>query len=200
MGVLTYRAEQALLGAMLQRPELAGMLGYLEPGDFAWNPHRVLYSAMTTTAMVGNVGAGEWRTAVETAIRPQLSADYLEEIQAACPDPLHGPAYGAMVMEASARRTVADLAEDVASEAGALEYDTGRLVRAVGAAGHEMDNDAFHLARVTAAMRVHSARFNPDTSSGVAGPAEPGERPVLSGPVIPRDPAGHGHAVRRRVR
>jgi replicative DNA helicase len=172
MGVLTCRAGQALLGAMLQRPELVGMLGYLEPGDFAWNQHRVLYNAMARTAMAGNVGAGEWRAAVEAAVRPQLSAEYLEEVQAGCPDPLHGPAYGAMVMDASARRTVADLAEDIASEAGALEYDTGRLIRAVGAAGHEMDNDALHLARVAAAMRVHSERFNPDTSSGAEGPAE----------------------------
>jgi hypothetical protein len=185
MAVLTYRAEQALLGAMLQQPRLAGMLGYLEPGDFAWNQHRVLLDALTTAARSGTVNAGEWRAAIEAAALPQLSPEYLDELQAACSDPRHGPAYGAMVMEASTRRTVAELAEDLASEAETLGYDSGRLIRAAGAAGHEIDNDARYLALVATAMRAHSARFNPDTSFGAAGPPERGNQPTPTRPGSP---------------
>jgi hypothetical protein len=166
MAVLTFRAEQALLWAMFADPGLAGMLGYLEPGDFAWNEHRMLHEAVTA-AILSGASAGERREAAAAAAGP----GYLDELRAACPDPLHGPAYGEMVMQASARRTVASVADDLADQAGTLGYDAARLVRAVGAAGHDTDVHARHLARLAAAMRSHGAQFNPGTALAPPAPA-----------------------------
>jgi hypothetical protein len=180
MGVLTYRAEQALLGAMIADPGLVGRLGYLEPGDFAWNAHRMLHQGMCAAARAGRISTGSWREAVAAA-----GPGYLDELRAACPEPLHGPAYGAMVMQASARRTVVSLADDLAVEAGTFGYDAARLVRAVGTAGHETDGHARHLAQLAVAMRSHGAGFNPDTALGPAGPARvlSGERPRPATPA-----------------
>lgn len=172
MGVLTYRAEQALLGAMLGDQRLVSMLDYIEADDFAWDKHRRLHDVLTTAASTGAVSATDWRQVVELAAAPDISAGYLDELQAACPDPLHGPDYAAMVVEASVHRMLARHADELAAEAESVGRNARRLIAAAGALGHQADIEARHMARVAAAIHVHSAQFSPDTSTGKAAEGE----------------------------
>jgi hypothetical protein len=172
MGVLTYRAERALLGAMLGDRRLVSMLDYIETDDFAWDKHRKLHDVLAAAAGTGAVSAADWRQVVELAADPDIEAGYLDELQAACPDPLHGPDYAAMVVEASVRRMLARHADELAAEAESVGRDARRLITAAGALGHQADTEARHMARVAAAIRVHSAQFSPDTSTGKAAEGE----------------------------
>lgn len=168
MGTLTHRAEQALLGAMLHIPDLAARLDYLEPGDFASNRHRLVFSAIRTAS---NSGQREnWRGAVEKAAGSEISQRYLDELEVACPEPRHGPAYGLMVLEASARRDLLGHATDLADQAESLRYSAQRVIRAGGTGGHRSEAHAGLVAGVATAIRVHAGRFDPDNTWAVTAP------------------------------
>jgi hypothetical protein len=186
MGVLTHRAEQGVLGAMLRDPGQAAMLGYLESGDFASNRHRMVRDAiMAASRSAARTGLG-WRSRVEMAAGPEISAEYLDELEAACPDPGHGPAYAAMVLEASVRRSLLGHAEDLASQAETLGYDAERLARAAGGDDRRGERYALHMAWIATAMRGHAAQFDPDTTPAAAEPSSEGseEEQIVLGALI----------------
>lgn len=167
MGTLTHRAEQALLGAMLCEPGLATRLDYLEPGDFALNQHRLVFTAIMTAS-----GAGQrdrWRRAIEKA-GPEIPPQYLDELEEACPDPRHGPAYGVMVLEASARRDLLGHVTDLTDQAESLRYTGQRVTHAGGAGGHRSEVHAGLVADVASAIRVHAGEFDPDSTRAVTAP------------------------------
>jgi replicative DNA helicase len=168
MGTLTHRAEQALLGAMLREPGLAVRLDYLESGDFASNRHRVVFTAIMTASRSGQ--SDRWRRAIEKAVSPEISPQYLDELEAACPDLRHGPAYGVMVLEASARRDLLAHVTDLADQAESLRYTAQRLIRAGGTGGHRSEVHAGLVADAAMAIRVHTGQFDPDSTRAVTAP------------------------------
>lgn len=198
MAVLTHRAEQALLGAMLLQPGLAAMLDHVETGDFLAREHRVLHAVLVTASGSWD-GNGSWRDAVAAAAGPEIRPEYLGELEAACPDPMHGRAYAALVVEAYARRMLLEESEDLAQQAESLKYDTGRLRRAGGTGGVESTVLAEHTARVARAFRGFGLQFTPDAvvAPVVAPPGSVGGRPadeeLVLGALI------GGHRETRRV-
>jgi hypothetical protein len=194
MGALTYRAERALLSAMLCEPGLAAALDSVEPADFTSRQHRMVHhAAMMASRSAGQDGA-EWRDLIARAAAPELSPYYLGELRATCPDPRHGPAYAKMVLEASVLRALRGHAADLARHADLL----GR-----------------HMADIASAMHRQAARFNPDTTSAVTGPPAaaggPGREEELvlaalirqhpeTGPVVSMLPAvAFGDPLRREA-
>jgi hypothetical protein len=171
---------------MLLDPGQAGMLSYLESGDFASTRHRMVRDAiMAASRPAAQTGPG-WRSRVETAAGPEISAEYLGELEAACPDSGHGPAYAAMVLEASVRRSLLGHAEDLASQAETLGYDAKRLARASEADDRRSERYALHMAWIATAMRGHAAQFDPDTTPAAAAPSSEGseEEEIVLGALI----------------
>ncbi|MGW7304005.1 DnaB-like helicase N-terminal domain-containing protein [Streptomyces sp. NPDC054835] len=105
-------AEQALLGAVLLKPELLSRLAGLESSAFFNPAHAALFSAMGAEPVPERPGAQaglEWlRVVLEEARKeaPALTAAYLHLLISACPRTEHVEAYAAMVRGAHARRTI----------------------------------------------------------------------------------------------
>ena len=169
MGTLTHRAEQALLGALLREPELAARLDYLEPSDFASHQHRLVFSAIMTASRAGQ--RDHWRRAVQKAVGTEIPPRYLDELEAACPEPSHGPAYGVMVLEASARRDLLGCVTDLADQAESIRYTAQRVIRAGGTGGHRSEVHAALVADIAGAIRTHAGRFDPDSTRAANAPA-----------------------------
>jgi hypothetical protein len=162
MGILTRRAEQALLGAMLRQPGLGTRLDYVEGADFAASEHRVLHRAIMTASQSWQ-GDKPWRDAVLAAAGPDIQSGYLSELEAACPDPLHGKAYAALVLTAYAHRALLESADDDHSGLSrTLSYDAERLLRAGADGGRHADGLAQHTGRVAEALRKWATRSDPD--------------------------------------
>lgn len=172
MTTLTHRAERALLGAVIRDPDLIAELGYIEPGDFELNRHRELYTAIRETPGSGDP-ALPWPQAIVSRAGKDVTLDYLDELVAACPDPVHGRSYAALVLEAAFQRTISEAAWDAAAIHQTLSYDTARLAEAGSPAestGTRLTGDVGFAAE---AIRVHAARFDPGATYAPAGPAAP---------------------------
>lgn len=171
METLTFRAERALLGAMLQRPSLPSTLHYLDAGDFLAVRHRQVFAALTEASgtVAGDGGGRRWKDLVAEAAGPELEPSYLAELARACPDPSHGPAYGRLVVDASVRRTLAADAEDLESQAGAIGYSARRMFTAQLDGGRQVEASADYAREVAGLLRRHATAFNPDTMTGDPG-------------------------------
>lgn len=172
MSTLTNRAERALLGAMLRDPGLAHELGYVQTADFELARHRMVHTAIRETAGSRDTDR-PWTQAVAARAGADAPLDYLDELGAACPDPLHGRAYAALVLEASFQRTMRDLTADASATAETIGYDAARLADARSPAAFtatRLAGDADYTAR---AISVHAARFDPGAMYAPAGPAAP---------------------------
>jgi replicative DNA helicase len=156
---LTYRAERALLGAMIADPSLAARLSarYLERGDFSDSQNRSLYALIHALSVAGTMTGSAWREAIVLAGGPHVSEQYLDDLVAACPDPSHGAAYGALVVQARVHREVAGHAAHLARQAMLLHHDTRRLTEAVGGEVSQTAAFARHLTAVADALREHAA-------------------------------------------
>ncbi|MGW3491536.1 DnaB-like helicase N-terminal domain-containing protein [Streptomyces sp. NPDC001054] len=126
---LTRRAEEAVLGAALLRPELLPSLRWIPPGTFSRADHaalwRVLHSLDLSAVPVRRV-THSWSgpapvayrdmpTAVNRAvadldpgIRSTLTPPHLAELAASCPNPGTAPLYGGMTVESAIHRAVED--------------------------------------------------------------------------------------------
>lgn len=169
MTTLTLRAEQALLGAMLADPVLIhAARRYLTPGSFTTGRNQAVYAAIdaerdearSSHAWFKNVKAGAG-----------VSARDLRALEEACPDPAHGLSYGALVMEATARRTLAAAAKQAARTSNDLRQDASRLARADGVGGRRAAELARHATSVADALRIHAVVFDPDITQLRPGPA-----------------------------
>ena len=160
MSILTQRAEQALIGALLSAPWQFVVFEEPRPGDFADRRLARVYDAMIGTW--GTVAPGEITgDPEEIAARARVSRPYLEHRKSACPVPLHAGAYSELVVEASARREIRSAAADLEARARTAGYGT--------LSGHSL--------LVAAAMKKNSALFDPDTmTAALTGPAAAGTR------------------------
>jgi DnaB helicase-like protein len=159
---LTARAERALLGAIIADPGLAGRLGYLRPADFddAWN--RLVYSAILVARRDHPPVPDGWREAIIRAAGPGVVArEDLDALVGDCPDPGHGAAYGAMVVQGGALAILREQARELAARARQLAGSAGRQGLGHGVAGLEAGVAAGHLGRVAAAIRQHADDLGP---------------------------------------
>jgi len=115
-------------------------------------------------------GALGQRETAELAAASRTSPRYLAELRAACPDPLHAPAYAALLLEARVCRAVSAYAAAVSLEASQLRSQVGRLAQASGVGNHPADRYAAQMKLIAADMRRFSAWFNPDKTGAVTGP------------------------------
>jgi replicative DNA helicase len=172
MGTLTDEAERALLGAVLQDPDLILELGYLTPGDFQFPRHRVLYAAITRAARDRD-GEAAWRTAADPDSGPDLPPGYLEELTDVCPDPRHAPAYAALVLEAGFQRTLLASSEESTGQAMSIGQGAYRLRQARSTAAFAGVTLASHAAQVAHAIGRQAAAFRPDRRHAPAAPSSP---------------------------
>lgn len=172
MSTLASRAERALLGAMLCDPLLKPELRYVEPGDFELNRHRMLYTAIRKAFETGN-GTLTWRQGVASHAGDDVSADYLDELRAACPDPRHGRSYAALVLEAHFQRAMTEVAGDAGALAETISYDAARLTQSKSPGALAAVGLAGHVDQVALAISRHASRFSPSGTHAPVGPASP---------------------------
>jgi replicative DNA helicase len=186
MANLTYRAEQALLGALLNDPDLLEDLRFLTAEDFLSQTHRDIFTAVTTAhAARPDDGGRPFNVTVALAgPGPGFDPRYLETIARSCPQPANAPAYARMVMEARLRRQLLSHADRLFRDAGDLHFEVGRFSQAAGN-GHAAERFPSHLMKLAHAMWVHAKGLEP-SPSGQDGPvrsAEPATDAVASDPV-----------------
>ena len=103
---LTYRAERALLGALLRDPASLNDIPFLTAGDFASEQHGQVFSAIAAAharPLDDSPAPFEFAVAFSNS-PPGISNHYLQNLSETCPDPANTSAYARMVMESSLRR------------------------------------------------------------------------------------------------
>ena len=172
MKPLTLRAEEALLGAMIASPDIArGVQHYLTAPDFLGERHRELYSAITSALDSESAQGWSWRQRIEAGTRFQSS--YLGRPAAACPEAAHGLSYGALVLQASARRGLSRAGHRITTGSTGLQHDVRRLHDADGTGGRRIGQLAYQAELVARQLRALSRVFNPDATWAIAAPSRP---------------------------
>lgn len=167
---LTYRTEQAALGAMITSAQMAARLAYLEPADFTDLRNRWMYRAVRVLGDSPSAGEERRDRIARVAGGHMMGRSFVEELVAACPDPGHGPAYGAMLVQATTYRMAREHADQIDARAALSRAEGRRLARA-GAVGADQAAVLGSLLADTAnAIRGHTAMLAPP----VPAPAEPG--------------------------
>ncbi|MEU1821334.1 DnaB-like helicase N-terminal domain-containing protein [Streptomyces abikoensis] len=116
-------AEQALLGALLLKPELLARTQELLSEHFADPAHSALYKAMrmlTPPPPETHEKEPVWVTAtLAMAVQeaPALTVSYAHTLVGACPDPMHVGAYARMIRADDVRRTLREHAQRLAQTA-----------------------------------------------------------------------------------
>lgn len=170
MDTLAFRAEQALLGAMLDDPGLVRALETLSPGDFAAPSHKAVYRALAVLAPDAADWGRRWDSLVARSVRGDVPGSYLDELREAYPELLHGRAYAAMVVTASTRRMLAAHAVRLDRAADEITGHARRQAEAGGTGAISTASHAQHISEVARAIRGHAAAFDPDTATPAAGP------------------------------
>lgn len=113
MNRMTRRAEEALLGAMLHRPEALPAMRWVPAGAFSRPDLGALWSTLqsidfravarndipaTVTAAVAQIE--------DQGLRQCLSPSLIAQLANACPDPRTAPLYGGMTLESAIHRSV----------------------------------------------------------------------------------------------
>jgi hypothetical protein len=164
MANLTYRAERALLGALLRNPDALDDIRYLTADDFASDQHReILHAIAAANAQSRDGSHVSFEFAVAfSAPPPGISVRYLQSLSENCPDPANVRAYARMVMESSLRRQLRAHADRLSHDAGDLHYEIGRFSKAAAPDNSVQDFPA-HLMRLAHAMWIHATTFDPAT-------------------------------------
>lgn len=167
---LAVRAEQAVLGALLQHPDLIDQVGYLSGADFTDSSHKWIFDALTETHALHAEATGERLMTLVADSAPEIDRAYLDTLPARCPVPGHLPAYGRMVAEASMIRELDVHAHRIARGAADL------IRRRAGVGTPQQRSIPEHLARLAEAMIRHTRRLDPDRWPEV-GPEPQAEQP-----------------------
>ena len=167
---LTRRAEQAVLGAMITDRQVAARLGYLEPGDFTDPRHRWVFGTVRQLSVTLQSTPGDWRELIARTARRSVTRKYLDELVEACPDPAHGPAYGAMLVQAAVYRQARDHADEMYVQAALLRAEGSRLIEASAPGAGRAAGLGALLAEVARAVRGHTAVLSPPAPSSPVGP------------------------------
>jgi hypothetical protein len=168
---LTRRAERAVLGAMIKDQRIAARLDCLETRDFTDPRHRAVFQAVRMLSGERPLASVKWRSLITATAGRPVTADYLDGLVAACPHSEHGPAYAAMLIQASLDRVARERADSIDAQAALLGYEGNRLDEAGGSGGKQAARLGAHLAEVARAIRGHTAALapgSPDATSGVS--------------------------------
>jgi hypothetical protein len=174
MANLTYRAERAVLGALLHEPALLNEVGFLNPGDFVSQQHQEVFRAILA-ARAADSGRHyppfEFAVA-SSAASPGLSVRYLQGLAHGCTHPANVGAYARMVVEAALSRQMLVHAERLFREAGDLHYEVTNAGKARGA-DQSAETFPTHLLKLAHAMYVHARRFDPAAEAPEGDTCEP---------------------------
>jgi hypothetical protein len=161
---LTYRAERALLGALLRDPASLNDIPFLTAGDFASEQHGEVFHAIAAAharPLDDSPAPFEFAVAFSNS-PPGISVRYLQSLSEACPDPANANAYARMVMESSLRRQLLAHADRLFRDAGNLHFEVGRFTK-VAAPGNGVQEFPTHLLKLAHAMWTHARTFDPGT-------------------------------------
>ncbi|MGK4586078.1 DnaB-like helicase N-terminal domain-containing protein [Kitasatospora sp. HPMI-4] len=150
------RAEHALLGAVILRPEQLPGLRWIDPVDFAtpargwlWNalhrmgPDRVHPVAITAALADADPGT-----------RQILAPHRVAGMVASCPNAAHAPLYGGMVLEAALHRAVDFVGSDLRTRAAHGQLDEAdQLVADAVATGQQLPGMGVRWATVPETVR-----------------------------------------------
>ncbi|WP_431776276.1 DnaB-like helicase N-terminal domain-containing protein [Streptomyces cucumeris] len=133
MNRLTHRAEEALLGAMLFRPEALPAMRWIPAGAFSRPDHAALWQTLNSIDF-SKVALNEVPAAVSAAvaqiedqgIRHTLTPDRIAALANACPTPSSALLYGGMTLEAAIHRSVEQAGEQLRDTARRTETDRAR--------------------------------------------------------------------------
>jgi len=145
---LSLRAEQAIVGALLQDPSLREEIAYLRPDRFTHPTYRALFTELNQgTATRGDLPAEQLPERVATRLSlPGVDAPYLRSLSANCPEPTDIAVYARMVQEAYVRSQLASHVDRIAASAGP--------VRGVDPKLDQLDRLAQALARQSGSTQV----------------------------------------------
>ncbi|MCX4885998.1 DnaB-like helicase N-terminal domain-containing protein [Streptomyces sp. NBC_00847] len=132
---LTHRAEEALLGAMLFRPQALPQMRWIPPGTFSRPDHAALWGVLHSIDFT-KVAPNDVPAAISAAvakiedqgIRQLLSPSRVSGLvdPGVCPDPSRAPLYGGMVLESAIHRAVEHAGEQLRDTARQAEVDQAR--------------------------------------------------------------------------
>ena len=176
MANLIYRAERAVLGALLRDPDALDDIRFLAADDFASGQHRDVFRAI---AAAHAQAPGDSQAPFEFAVAfsaplPGISVRYLQALSGTCPDPAHVRAYARMVMESALRRQLLVHADRLFREAGDLHFEVGRFSKAAPP-GNGVQEFAVHLMKLAHAVWTNARTFGP-------GAEIPNDRQPAAGP------------------
>ncbi|MCX4462417.1 DNA helicase [Streptomyces sp. NBC_01728] len=127
---MTRRAEEALLGAMLFRPEALPGMRWVPAGAFSSPDLGALWTTLQNIDF-RIVPANEVASAVTAAVariedqglRQCLTPSRLSQLASACPDPRTAPLYGGMTVESAIHRSVEHAGNELRNTAQQSEVD-----------------------------------------------------------------------------
>lgn len=132
---LTRKAEEALLGAMLHRPQALPSLRWIPPGTFSRPDYAALWQTLQSLDFT-KIAPKDVPAAVtaavakieEPGIRQTLSPSRISNLanRDVCPDPRTAPLYGGMVLESAIHRSVEHAGEQLRETARQAEADQAR--------------------------------------------------------------------------
>jgi replicative DNA helicase len=130
---LTDRAEEALLGSALRRPESLSSLRWIPPGTFSRPDHAALWKTLHGIDF-SRVEYKDIPVAVDKAvqqiedqgIRHSLSPSQIMQLAAVCPDPRNALLYGGMTLEAAVHRAVEHAGGQLRETARQAEVEQAR--------------------------------------------------------------------------
>ncbi|MFI5987109.1 DnaB-like helicase N-terminal domain-containing protein [Streptomyces sp. NPDC051555] len=133
---LTRRAEEALLGAMIFRPEALPSMRWIPPGAFSRPDHgalwRTLHSIDFTTVARNDIPAAITAAVARIeaqGIRQILTPSRLSQLAETCPDPKTAPLYAGMTLESAIHRSVEHAGEQLRTTA--RQTDTDQALQAL---------------------------------------------------------------------
>ena len=174
---------------MITDRQVAARLGYLEPEDFTDPRRRWVFRTVRQLSVTMQSTPGDWRDLIAKTAGRSVTRNYLDELVAACPDPAHGPAYGAMLVQAAVYRQAHDHADRMDVQAALMSAEGTRLSDASApGAGLAVGLGAL-LAEVARAVRGHTAVLCPGSDDAAAG-GSPGATPAEPARPAPATRAG----------
>lgn len=175
---MVHRAEQALLGALIQRPRQVRALD-LTSAHFADPTHQAIAASLTGEAGENRGVLGRIRGFFSRFTRATREAErYMDELPGHCPDPGHFGAYYEMVSAARAEReaTATQVAEQLAHGAQVISVASERLSRMNGKRDKTTDLPA-EVANLARSLRGKAQQLKedaqPQTAPGQAQQASP---------------------------
>ena len=172
---------------MIADRQVAARLGYLEPEDFTDPRRRWVFRTVRRLSIGLQTTPGNWRDLIAKTAGRSVTRNYLDELVAACPDPAHGPAYGAMLVQAAVYRQAHDHADRMDAQAALLRAQGTRLTDASAPGASLAAGLGALLAQVARAVRGHTAVLAPAADDPAAGG---------SSGAVPAEPAGPPPATR----